>query len=424
MQNINQQIITNHNNRQKDRHMNPRKMLPAGITSMEPMLPPENHPQLAELSRRIFIEGGALRASIPHAKTRHQVALLIREMNSYYSNLIEGHKTLPRDIERAMRNDYLDDPDMRLNQNLAKAHIQVENEMVQRLTNEPDVNVYGPDFLCWIHGRFYHYLPEQAREGRTASGLPFPVEIGRPRSFNVDVGPHTPPDHRQIDTFLQRFSAAYQSASILETNRLPAIAAAHHRLAWIHPFGDGNGRVARLQSHAALIRLGVDGDGLWTLSRGLARQRNEYYSRLAQADKQRENDFDGRGNLSARGLQEFCLFFLQIMLDQIEFMTRLLDTEKLRERIADYIHRESGIQQHRDRLVKLLGALIQEGELPRGKVADIVGLKPSAARQVISLALREDLVQSATPKGPLNMAFPAKVLDAYFPRLFLDLPYA
>lgn len=390
---------------------------------MEPMLPALDDPHLAELSRRIFIEGGALRASIPHAITRGQVACLVREMNSYYSNLIEGHKTLPRDIERALRNDYLDDAGMRLNQHLARAHIQVETEMEHRLASEPGLNVYGRDFLCWLHESFYRHLPEDAREGRTGSGHAYPVEIGAPRTFNVDVGAHTPPDYLQMGAFLQRFSDAYQSHSILETNRLSALAAAHHRLAWIHPFGDGNGRVARLQSHAALIRLGVDGDGLWTLSRGLARQRSEYYIRLAGADRTRENDLDGRGNLSARGLHAFCLFFMQTMLDQIAFMTRLLDTGKLLNRIADYIHRESGITQHRARLVRLLGALVREGSVTRGQVSDIVGLKPSAARQVISLALREGLAQSATPKGPLTIAFPAKVLDAYFPRLFLDLPY-
>jgi Fic family protein len=277
--------------------------------------------------------------------------------------------------------------------------------------------------LFWLHESFYRHLPEAARDGRTGSGQAYPVQIGAPRTFNVDVGAHTPPDYLQIDAFLQRFSDAYQSDSILETNRLPALAAAHHRLAWIHPFGDGNGRVTRLQSHAALIRLGVDGDGLWTLSRGLARQRSEYYTRLAGADRTRENDLDGRGNLSAQGLHAFCLFFMQTMLDQIAFMTRLLDTGKLLNRIADYMHRESGITQHCDRLVRLLGALFREGCVPRGQVADIVGLKPSAARQVISLALREGLAQSVTPKGPLTIAFPAKVLDAYFPRLFLDLPY-
>jgi Fic family protein len=50
--------------------------------------------------------------------------------------------------------------------------------------------------------------------------------------------------------------------------RLVAIAASHHRLLWIHPFSEGNGRVARLLSHALLRRAGV-GSPLWSVARGL-----------------------------------------------------------------------------------------------------------------------------------------------------------
>jgi hypothetical protein len=66
---------------------------------------------------------------------------------------------------------------------------------------------------------------------------------------------------------------------------------------------------------------------------------------------------------------------------------------------------------------------VLHGSIERGEVSQIVGLKPSAARQVIRLALEERLLGSPSPKGNLLIAFPAKVLDAYFPRLFLDLPF-
>jgi Fic family protein len=46
--------------------------------------------------------------------------------------------------------------------------------------------------------------------------------------------------------------------------------AAHHRLAWIHPFLDGNGRVARLMSHATLLDA-LDTGAVWSVARGLAR---------------------------------------------------------------------------------------------------------------------------------------------------------
>lgn len=403
--------------------MNAHLRLPRGVAGMEPMLPGFDDPQLSDLSRRILVESGVLRAVVPDPTTRHAIAALVREMNSYYSNLIEGHKTLPRDIERALRDEFLDDEQMRLNQHLARAHIQVQEEMERRLAEDAELDIYGQEFLCWLHESFYARLPEDARYGRTRQGVRYPVEAGVLRTFNVDVGAHKPPDHSELGAFLDRFQRAYGNPDILPTNHLPALAAAHHRLAWIHPFGDGNGRVARLQSHAALVRSGVDGRGLWTLSRGLARVRNDYYTRLAAADRPRHSDTDGRGNLSARGLAEFCVFFLETVLDQIQFMGKLLDLAGLLRRIEDYVYRESGITKHRDRLVRLLAATVTEGSVPRGRVGQIVGLKPSAARQVTALGLSQDLLQTPSPKGPLRIAFPAKVLDAYFPRLFLDLPY-
>jgi len=168
----------------------------------------------------------------------------------------------------------------------------------------------------------------------------------------------------------------------------------------------------------------LDGVGLWTLSRGLARFRDKYYRCLAAADRPRHNDYDGRGNLSARGLAEFCTFFLETILDQIRFMTGLLELPRLLARVEDYVHREAmHITKHKDQLCRLLRAVVLEGQLERGRVSEVVGLKASAARQVTRLGLDEGLLQATSPKGPLVISFPAKILDAYFPRLFLDLPF-
>jgi Fic family protein len=92
---------------------------------------------------------------------------------------------------------------------------------------------------------------------------------------------------------MRRFEEAYASNLLSKTQRLISCAAAHHRLLWIHPFLDGNGRVARLMSHAMLLRLDV-GNSLWSIARGLARHVNEYKSALTHADGERQNDYDGR----------------------------------------------------------------------------------------------------------------------------------
>jgi Fic family protein len=388
--------------------------------AMEPLLPAAGKEGLAELAGDIFRKAGALSAEIPSPVVRSRAAGLVREMNSYYSNLIEGHKTLPRDIEKALRQDFSQNPEQRANQLLNKAHIEVEELMIRRLRDEPALSIHSTEFICWLHGEFYRRLPAELHRGVDRSGKSYKINPGRLRDFEVDVGRHQPPGHAALPQFMRRFQEAYSSKDILATEQLAALAAAHHRLAWIHPFGDGNGRVIRLYSHAWLIRAKVDSFGLWTLSRGLARERQTYYQQLAAADQNRRNDYDGRGNLSERALADFCVFILKTMLDQIEFMSGLFQLDVLAKRIDGYLQLERVDlrSKERERLAKLLKAALIEGELERGRAGEILGMSQSGARAIIRLALREGLLDSPTDKGPLSLVFSSTTLESYFPKLY------
>lgn len=391
---------------------------------MEPLLPASFRPEMAELTCEILRKAGQLSGQLPTTIIRQRVGDLVREMNSYYSNLIEGHKTLPRDIERALREDFSNDPAKRANQHLNRAHIEVESLMVARLAKEPDLSIHSMDFLCWLHKEFYGRLPDELHMSTDRQGKPYRISPGTARDFEVEVGAHQPPHFGALRRFMDRFNEFYSNTQILATNQLVALASAHHRLTWIHPFGDGNGRVARLYSHAWLIRIKTDSFGLWTLSRGLARRRKEYYEYLSNADNSRWNDYDGRGKLSDRALGEFVRFFLHAMLDQIDFMTGLLQLQNLSERIERYLQLEAvSIQRKlRERLSRLLKAALIEGEIERGRVGEIVGLRGTSAREVIRIALAEKLIDSPSPKGPLSLVFSAKTLESYFPQLYQDLP--
>ena len=391
-------------------------------TSMEPLLPVAGREMLARLTCDILAASGRLTGQVHAPEVLRRVAGLVREMNCYYSNLIEGHKTTPRDIERALRQDFSADETQRNHQQLGLAHIAVEKLMVERLSAET-VDVYGSEFLCWLHREFYQRLPEPLHWAKTSSGKAYRVEPGRLRHFMVDVGRHTPPQFDALPRFLGRFHQFYTSKEIIETDRLTAIAAAHHRLAWIHPFGDGNGRVIRLHSQALMIHHGVDGNGLWTLSRGLARQRQRYYEELQAADLGRRNDLDGRGNLSDAGLASFCRFFLETILDQIRFMSDLLGLPALRTRVERYFQFETlHLTRYREEIMRVVRTLIDEGEIPRARVQAITGKGATVSAEIIKLGLREGLIESPSPKGPLQPGFPEKILEFYFPQLFVDLP--
>ncbi len=378
---------------------------------------------LSKLTVQILMKSGELKKALPSSQVRSEIARLVCAMNSYYSNLIEGHKTLPRDIERAMRQSFAEDATDRRNQELSVAHIKAEQALRDRLRKEPCTDVFSSEFVCWIHGEFYSHLPKAEWVATSKEGKRYPLDPGEMRQYNVSVGRHVPPAFESLNGFMRRFHAFYGSDSIAATDRLIALAAAHHRLAWIHPFGDGNGRVARLHSQAAMIAAGLDDEGLWTLSRGLARRKSDYYACLQSADRTRAGDLDGRGNLSDKALAEFCRFFLQQIVDQIEFMIGLISPFHLIDRIESYIQLtridlEKNLRSHLRRLLK---ALCLEGEIARGAVPAILGLKSTSARDVVRRALSEELIQSPSPKGALRIAFPNRVVDSYFPQLFTDL---
>jgi len=391
-------------------------------SSKESLLPTGQGRRLAELTCEILKASGRLSGQVHSPLVLQRVAELVREMNCYYSNLIEGHKTIPRDIEQAIKRDFSHNQTQRDNQQLSLAHIAVEKLMEDRLAREP-VDVYAPDFLCWLHREFYTRLPDRLHWAVTTSGRRYRIQPGCLRDFMVEVGHHTPPDFKALPKFLDRFHSFYGDAQILATHRLAAIAAAHHRLAWIHPFGDGNGRVIRLQSHAQLIRHGVASHGLWTLSRGLARGCQRYFASLAAADRGRRNDLDGRGNLSDAALADFCVFFLETMLDQIRFMGELLDLPTLRTRVERYFQFQAlHLKHYRGELMRVTRTLVDEGEIPRSRVQGITGKAATVTAEIIKLGLNESYFETPSPKGPLRVAFPAKIHEFYFPQLFLDLP--
>lgn len=388
---------------------------------MEPLFPQQRRAELSERSAELLRKIGRLSGQVHSPVVRGKLAVLLRWMNCYYSNLIEGHKTEPRAIERALAADYSEDPVKRDNQKLSQAHIEVESLMLERLVN-PSVAIYEPEFILWLHREFYQRLPETMRVARTRSGESYPIVPGVYRDFMVDVGRHRPPHYVNLPTFMSRFGQFYGGKDIHETDRLIAIAAAHHRLCWIHPFGDGNGRVMRLYSQAMLYRHGLDGAGLWSLSRGLARYRERYYQALEAADQGRQGDRDGRGNLSDQGLAQFCSFFLDTMLDQVDFMSERLDLPGLRTRIERFFRYEmTHLGKDAEFLMRVVRALADEGEFPRARVQELTGRKETFCRRIIRLGLEEGLIESPGPKSVLRIAFPSKVLDGYFPKLYLDL---
>jgi Fic family protein len=425
-------------NRQKDRHSNRHNQsdidinsfvinkkqsniifinigkMTASETALEPAFPEQHEEALEDLACSVIGQAARLEGKV-RGPLREDLVEVTRWMHCYYSNLIEGQHTRVHDIEAALRHDFSSEPEKRDLQQLALAHLAC-----QRWAAGYGGSPFAQEFFCELHRRFYSELPEPLRVATTWTGVKVPLEPGRLRTTNVKVGTHVGPEHALVPALLLRFRERYESPALSRAAGIVALGASHHRLAWIHPFRDGNGRVVRLFSDTLIRRAAVDSGGLWSLSRGLAIRREEYYGRLAAADRERSPSSagDGHGHLSQRALGEFCEFVLRVMLDQISFMERLLDLDTLADRIERFARLEAGLGEAGGRVSLLLREALYRGEFPRGEAGRIAGAGERTGRTALAAAVGAGLLKSTTPKSPVRLALPAKVLGTYFPQLF------
>jgi Fic family protein len=379
---------------------------------MEPLLPGER--LLAPLLEQAHdLQRDALRLSA--ASAPHELRVLLRAMNSYYSNRIEGQHTLPIDIERALHDDYSHDADKARRQRLALAHMDTEAAIEQRWREWSDGHVWSARMVCEIHQDLFARLPESDRQLNEGGAL----VPGQLRDRDVSVGVHAAPAHSAIPAMLDRWASFYGGVRRGEM-QIVAAAASHHRLAWIHPFRDGNGRVARLHTHLALGALGLT-NGLWSPLRGFARAQGAYYAHLAGADQPRAGDLDGRGNLSEGALIQWIDYVLALCIDQVRLMAGLLDMDGMKGRIAACLAYEEQVVREgvRAEALRALHYLwLTRSEIERSEFKAMLGLGDRLATAQVGALLKRSLLATDSPHGKLRFGVPQHALRFYFPRLW------
>lgn len=386
---------------------------------LEPCQLPSYSEKLADLLSAVTASATTLGARL-HPLSAASLADLVRVMNCYYSNLIEGHDTRPRDIERALFDQLESEPERRNLQLEARAHVRVQQAIDELHTQGKLGDPTGASFIRWVHEQFYaDASPELLTISRASGSYRMQPGVFRhePQHDNV-VGRHVPPSSAVVPAFMDYFEQRFRLQPLGAAARIAAVAIAHHRLNFIHPFPDGNGRVSRLVAHAMALLSGIGAHGLWSISRGLARglsDRGEYKRMMDLADSPRRNDLDGRGNLSLEALEEFVTWFCQVALDQLTFMSQLFDLNTLTARLDTYVTRDLGLSPN---AVKLVHALLQRGEMPRGDAGPVTSLPERTARELLSRLLDAGLVASSTPKGPVSLRFNTTSAETLFPRLF------
>ena len=365
---------------------------------------------LRERAAKVVDLAGEL-AGHAHPTARHALRELLRSMNSYYSNRIEGQSTTPANIEAALRHQYSGKPEIARLQRIAVAHIEAEREAeAQAMRDDARVAPLDAGFARLVHRALYRRLAPSDRT--TEDGIV--VEPGELRKGEVNVGRHLAPAAQSLPRFMEAYSRHYDRPRSHDA-QLIAIACAHHRMVWMHPFADGNGRAARLQTQAAMLPVTR---GLWSVNRGLARDVRGYYGHLAAADAPRQGDLDGRGNLTERGLLNWIDYFIGICEDQVGYMSDMLSLDSMRRKILAAVQVAAARHGLRTEAALPIYHLFAAGPLARGDFIRMTGLAERTGRAVLAATLKYGLAVSDTSHAPVRFAFPIAALPILLPALY------
>ena len=199
-------------------------------TRMEPARIEEMSAELSDLAAELAVQAGQLALRLA-PRVLADMADMVRLMNSYYSNQIEGNNTRPREIERALAGQFDDDPTKRALQQENAAHIRLQAVIDAKARNRELPDPSGANFIRYLHREFYHGVaPADLRVKDEVFVVP-----GVWRLHDVTVGEHDPPPFATVPAFMAHFHERFRLDRMTgRAARILGMATAHHRFAWVH----------------------------------------------------------------------------------------------------------------------------------------------------------------------------------------------
>lgn len=196
--------------------------------------------------------------------------------------------------------------------------LEAFNSILARVVNG-DSQLLSPEFIKDLHTKVGKNL-----------GTIFRAIPGQFRKENVFVGHYKPPDHQEIDSLMKNFCTWMKEYFHFERGQsFPEVViqsiVSHVYIAWIHPFGDGNGRTARLLEFYILLRAGNPDFASHILSNFYNETRPEYYAHLDKSTK--------TGDLS-----EFIAYAVKGYLDGLKKVVATINKSQVEVFWRGYIH--------------------------------------------------------------------------------------
>jgi len=249
-------------------------------------------------------------------EVRNQLHLIYLAKGVQATTAIEGNTLSEEQVKDLV--------DKKLELPPSKEYLKTEVQNIIDACNEIAVDISSGKFnkisaawLCQFNKKILQNVP-----------VAEDVQPGQIRTHAVVVGNlYRAPDAKDVSALVEKF-CDWMNSSCLRNEQMPVhfaiikAVAAHLYIAWIHPFGDGNGRVARLLEFAILLGSGIPSPAAHLLSNHYNVTRTEYYRQLDKAGKTNDPT-------------EFFCYAIQGFLDGLEEQLKYI-----REHIIDVCWRE------------------------------------------------------------------------------------
>ncbi len=245
-----------------------------------------------------------------HPAVFFQLKHIFHLLESIGSARIEGNNTsILEYIEAKIEDSKIKSPDIREIQNIEDTLLFVEDVLA-------NANI-SRALISEIHLRVIKNLSYIDGEGDRTPG------VYRKQNLIINKANHIPPDWTQVEAYMVELFNFINSPTPPKYDLLKT-ALVHHRFAWIHPFGNGNGRTVRILTYAMLVKQGfnVHVGRIINPTAIFCSNRNEYYRHLSLADEG-----------SKDGLLAWCEYVLKGLKDEIEKIDKLLDYGYLKKEI-------------------------------------------------------------------------------------------
>ena len=249
-----------------------------------------------------------LKGSTP-APVFFQLKRIFHMLESLGSARIEGnHTTLADYVESSLDGGATKGDQLREVANIEEAMTFIETSMEAGLP-------FTEHFVRELHAIAVRDLE---REGDKTPGA------YRTGQVQIAQSEHLPPDPVLVPNYMQELVAFINRADPPKYD-LIKVALAHHRFGWVHPFGNGNGRVVRLLTYALMIKYGFNvkaGGRVLNPTAVFCNDREKYYEMLACADVGQPAN-----------LEQWCVYVLQGVLAELQKVDRLTQYEYLSAKI-------------------------------------------------------------------------------------------